>query len=714
VTEAAREPLPLRSAALHLLVLSTFAIAQPLFDQLGPSPAFFAAHEIGRWGMIAFALVVLLVPPLVLVAIEGLARLALPDRVAEALHLFFVGALFALFALGIVRRAGWAPLPTFLLSALVGVAAAAVYRRFVGVRSALSVLAFAPVLFTFLFLFTSNSASLVTSGDTQVWDAKSTFRPPIVLVTFDAFPSEMLNDGAGKIDARRFPNFARLAGTATWYPNATNVHENTSFSIPSILDGQVPDPSDDPTVQGHPNNLFTLLGHTYDIRSSEEVTNLCPPGVCERPNEGSAGDKISLLADDVFVVYQYLVAPKNLRESLPSIDDRWRNFRDDQASSGDGVNPDKGKVLAALADGGRPERFRTAVDAIAPGSQPTLDFIHPLLPHEPLEYLPSGQRYQAGEERDPSLDGPESYDNAFLTDQGYQRHLLQAGFADGLLGQLIDRLRAQGMWDDALVVITADHGVSFRVKPGPAPPFVPGRLGYRRELTPENAQDVGMVPLFVKYPGQKAGKEDPAWGRTIDILPTIADVLGIELPFKVDGTSLRAPRPVPTELSFRRTKGETITVEVAALQRQRKAALARQVSLLGTTWADAYEIGPRPELIGRAVSSLRALPAGSVRAEVAASDRFDDVDPNASFSPTHVTGSLTGGDPAGLELAFAVNGRIVSTGVSFDDVGPSGRNFSSLLPPAALRAGANELAVYALRAEGGSFGLVPLGTAGGG
>lgn len=714
MSEAAREPLPLRSAALHLLVLSTFAIAQPLFDRLGPNPAFFAAHEVGRWGLIEFALVLLLVPPLVLIAIEGLVRLALPDRASDAVHLFLIGALFALFALGIVRRAGWAPLPTFVFSALLGVAAAMAYRRFSGVRSTLSVLGFAPVLFTVMFLLFSNSASLVTAGDARVWDAKSTLRPPIVVVTFDTFPSSMLMDADGRIDAGRFPNFAKLAGTGTWYPNASNVHENTSFSIPSILDGQVPEPGDDPTVQGHPNNLFTLLGNTYEIRTSEEVTNLCPPGVCERPNEGSTGDKVSLLADDVLVLYEYFLAPEAMREDLPAIDDRWRNFRDDEASGGDGVDPDKGKVLKALADGGRPERFRGAVSAIESRSQPTLDFIHPLLPHEPLEYLPGGRRYQAGEQRDPSLDGPETYDNAFLSDQAYQRHLLQAGFADGLLGQLIERLESQGLWDKALVVVTADHGASFRVKPDPAPPFVPGRLGYRRELTTENAQDVGMVPLLIKYPGQREGREDPAWARAIDVLPTIADVLGIELPFEVDGSSLRTPRPAPAELTFRRSKGEQVKVDVAALQRQRKEALARQVELLGTTWEDAYKIGPHAGLIGRTVRSLKTLPAGRLRAEVAAADRFDDVDPDATLSPTHVTGALSGGDPAGHDLAFALNGTIVSTGVSFDDVGPSGRNFSSLFSPAALRTGANKLEIFALDTAAGGVRLVPLGSAGGG
>ena len=295
-------------------------------------------------------------------------------------------------------------------------------------------LGLAPILFGFLFLFTSNASSLVTSGDARVWDARGSSSPPIVVVSFDAFPVQMLMDEDAHIDAGRFPNFARFARGGTWYPNATNVHENTVFSVPSILDGKVPEPGQEPTVQDHPDNLFTLLGNTYEMRVSEEATNLCPARLCERPNDPGGTARLTQLADDASIVYSYLVAPDALRERLPSINDRWRNFRD---SEGRGQALPRNGVVARLAGGERPQRFRGSVAAMRAGRRPTLDFIHTLLPHEPLEYLPAGQRYRPGAERDPSLDGPPSYDNAFLTDQAFQRHLLQVGYVDRLLGELM-------------------------------------------------------------------------------------------------------------------------------------------------------------------------------------------------------------------------------------------------------------------------------------
>jgi hypothetical protein len=695
-------------AGVHLLAISSLAVAQPLLDVLGRNPAFFAAHNVTRWGVVAFALVVLLGPGLILLGIEAAVTLA-HRRAAAVVHLVAMGGLSALFALTIVRRLGWAPAPTFAVSAALGALLAAAYARAAAVRSVCSVLGLAPILFGVLFLFTSKASSLVTAGDPHLWNARPASPAPIVVVSFDALPVQLLMDDDSRINARRFPNFARFARSATWYPNATIVHENTVFSVPSILDGKVPEPGQEPTVQDHPTNLFTLLGHTYEMRVSEDATNLCPARLCERPNDRGATARLSLLADDASVVYQHLVAPDALRARLPPINDRWRNFRDSpDTRRGQAAPPNQ--VIARLVGGERPQRFRGSIAAIRAGRRPTLDFMHVLLPHEPLEYLPTGQRYQAGRLRDSDLGGPPSYDNEFLTDQALQRHLLQLGFVDELVGELIARLRQTGLWDRALVVLVADHGISFRVKPTPAPPFVVGRLGYRRELTPDNAEDIVTIPLLVKYPGQRQGRIDAKWARTIDVLPTIADALGIRLPFRVDGRSLRAPLPLPTTLEFQRSDGSRIRIDRATLERRKAQSLARQTALLGTTWADVYRIGPHPELIGKAVSALSMLPKGSLSAAVEDAGKLARVDLESSDSPSHIAGRLTGADPAGRELAFALNGRIVSTGRSFAALGPHQLNFSSMLPPDAFRPGVNRLEIYELTRSG----LVPLGGAPGG
>ena len=700
--------LSLPRAGLHLIAIASLAVALPLLDVLGRYPAFFAAHNVTRWGVVAFALVVLLGPALCLFGIEVVATLA-DRRAGYVVHLVWIGALSALLALTFVRRLGWAPAPTFAVSVALGALFAVAYARAGAVRSVCSVLGLAPLVIAVMFLFASKASSLVTAGEPRLWNARAASAVPIVMVVLDALPVQLLMDDQSRIDRRRFPSFARFARGATWYPNATTVHENTVFSVPSILDGKVSEDGQEPTVQDHPENLFTLLGNSYEMRVSEEATNLCPARLCERPNDRGATARLTLLADDASVVYGYLVAPDALRERLPPINDRWRNFRD-SPDTGRVQSLDRNQVIARLVGGERPQRFQTAVDAIRPGRRPTLDFMHVLLPHEPLEYLPTGQRYQAV--AGSGLNGPASYDNAFLTDQALQRHLLQLGFVDRLLAQLIARLRRTGLWDRAMVIVVADHGISFRTKATPAPPFAVGELGYRRELTAENAHDIVPVPLLVKYPRQRHGEIDPKWARTIDLLPTITDVLGIRLPFRVDGRSLRPPRPVPPALRFYRSDGTTITIDRATLERRRAQSLARQVALLGNTWATAYRIGPHRELVGRAVAALPALPRGRLSAAIADAQHLANVEPDSSYSPSHIAGTLGGADPNGRELAFAVNGRIVSTGRSFAALGPHRLNFSTMLPLRAFRRGANRIDIYEIAPSRGRLGLVPLGSAG--
>ena len=97
---------------------------------------------------------------------------------------------------------------------------------------------------------------------------------------FDEFPvsSLMLADGA--IDATRYPNFARLAREATWYPHATSANETTTQAVPAILTGISSRHPGLPTLADHPDNLFTLLGWRYTLRVTEEVTRLCPIRYC--------------------------------------------------------------------------------------------------------------------------------------------------------------------------------------------------------------------------------------------------------------------------------------------------------------------------------------------------------------------------------------------------------------------------------------------------
>src|SRR3954452_16379042 len=107
----------LRVAALHLFVLSAFAVAQPLFDLLGRNAEFFGARGSTGLDVVLFALTLLLVPPAFLLALEAIV----PHRGRSAVHAFFVAGLAGLIVLQAIRAAG---APGWLLVAVAALAGA--------------------------------------------------------------------------------------------------------------------------------------------------------------------------------------------------------------------------------------------------------------------------------------------------------------------------------------------------------------------------------------------------------------------------------------------------------------------------------------------------------------------------------------------------------------------------------------------------------------
>ena len=175
----------------------------------------------------------------------------------------------------------------------------------------LTVLSPVPIIFVAIFLVRAPLGEL----NVHRQDAVDRRRPSTPCRScsscFDEFAEPTLMGPNHLIDAGRFPNFAALAATSTWYRNANSVHEHTPDAVPAILTGQNPVPGALPVAQDHPDNIFTLLGSRYGIDAYESVTQLCPNQLCERRGDSFAG-RITSLADDLEVVYGDLVLPKQL------------------------------------------------------------------------------------------------------------------------------------------------------------------------------------------------------------------------------------------------------------------------------------------------------------------------------------------------------------------------------------------------------------------
>jgi Sulfatase len=685
----------------HLAALSAFAFAQPLFDLLDDSADFFAVRGSPRWEIVAFALGVVLVPPAVLLAVEVLA--ALVSRVfAWAIHLVFVAGLAGLVVLQVLKReTSLASTATLLaLAVAAGAAAALLYARFAPVRSFLTVLSPAPLVFLVLFLFVSPVSDLTFARGAEVRLANVEAGAPVVMVVFDELPVTDLLTAEGEIDAGRFPSFARLARESTWFRNTTTVSAGTTRAVPAIMTGRYAQAASPPVFAEHPRNIFTLLGGDYRMNVHEIATDLCPEELCQGRNREDV--RSASLASDVSIAYLHLVAPPRLEESLPSITSGWLNFGGDtdvtaeliaDAAADAAASPapptprTRGLTRRERAER-RQQRERLVPDprgrdfvgfaaSLRPTAGPALNFVHVGLPHLPWRRFPSG--------RQSTVDLVVRPGWHFL----YRRHMLQVGYVDRLLGDLLARLDETGLYESSLVVVTADHGISFRPH------------GSHRATTPDNLQDLAFVPLFVKAPGQREGAVRDYHVQTVDILPTIADILDIHIPWRIDGRSaLTDPHRDTVRMAHIYRLSDyrpPETTPYASLLERKEAAVARKVGLVGAgDWSSLFVSAAYRPLLGRPVATL---PVGGPSGDHAAiSDEatralLERYDPALPFVPSPLTGRIAGdGAREGRTLAVAVNGRIAAVAVTYavyDNI-----HFAALAPESAFRFGRNEVDVY--------------------
>jgi len=667
-------------AALELTALVALAVSRPVLDSFGRSPETFVARGADTATIVWFGLAVALVPALA-VSLVGLASRALGGTVRGWAHLGLVAVAggVAVWRLGrdVTGRPGGALL-LVAAGAVGGVVLAAVRWRLPSSSTFLRFAGLASVVFLVQFLLMSPTATLVT-GDGPQLDAEvaagvsaslSDDPPDVVVVVFDALPTESLLDGTGQIDAELYPRFAELAEMSTWYRNDTAVAPYTTEALPAVLTGRYPNPDYNAYPPPDPENLFTLLGGTYDLHVREQVTRLCPTDLCRvRPTGG-------------------------LRRLLGDAADLWgKGATDDESDAG-------GSSLPAVMGSNRYEDATTWIDQqrFGTGGRPDLYFYHSVLPHDVWQFLGDGTRYQADEH--PTGFFGLGWTRAGAT-VGRQRHQLQLQTADRLLGRLLDRLRAADSLDDTLLVVTADHGQAF----------VPGEPW--RTLSAGNAHQIMWTPLLVKEPGQASGRVSDDDVRAIDVVPTIADLLGVEIPWRVDGVPAATAgdaegRGGPTKL-FDDSEGNTLRAEEGEPRVEVPAREPFEL-VLGTDPVEGegpdgiWKRTEHGELFGRSVERLDVGTPDAETITVPDLGAVDDVDLDDPL-PLEVVGHTD--LPEGTVVAYALNGVVGAVTAVEPGVVPDRQLAHGFLPPDLFVAGANELTAYVVDGPPGGETLRP-------
>lgn len=178
-----------------------------------------------------------------------------------------------------------------------------------------------------------------------------------------------------------------------------------------------------------------------------------------------------------------------------------------------------------------------------------VDFFDPHEPWNAPEYLV--RRY------DPDYDGTPMIHPNYGPDADYTpeelrnlwaHYAAEAELVDRWVGRVLQKIDDLQLWDDSIVVVTSDHGMSVGDHE---------RTG-KSNIHPTDARfwpiypEIGHVPFLIAGGEVPQGKRAEVLGQPIDILPTVTELAGVELdpPQPLEGKSL-VPCLVGSDTSHR-------------------------------------------------------------------------------------------------------------------------------------------------------------------
>ena len=178
----------------------------------------------------------------------------------------------------------------------------------------------------------------------------------------------------------------------------------------------------------------------------------------------------------------------------------------------------KGKIIGwGLAD---KEMFTQSFDMFDT-SKPFYNFYITLSSHHPFNYFDDDNSFNAGE----------------YSDNLVGRYMKAVHYADEALGSFIDELKQKGLYDNSVLVIYGDH--SAVQKEYDQIQALGKIIGYKDSNF--NWSALQKVPCIIHYPGMKETGTISKIGGEIDLLPTIANLMGIEAPYALGKDLFNSP-----------------------------------------------------------------------------------------------------------------------------------------------------------------------------
>jgi hypothetical protein len=314
--------------------------------------------------------------------------------------------------------------------------------------------------------------------------------------------------------------------------------------------------------------------------------------------------------------------------------------------------------------------------------------LHILLPHRIWEYLPSGKIYDPFEIENIALITTTTWENETVLKESYQRLLLQVQFLDGLIGELIQKLKKENLYDSSMIILVGDHGIGLT------------EGAELRKVQKKNYPEMLWVPLFIKYPDQQMGRTFDWNVETVDILPTIAEILDFSIPWKVDGFSLvknAPPRTIKSSFLSNQRVRRNFSPDLKQIQR----SVDRKIRWFGEeTSVNLFFPGTDQFLMGR--SSASNVSTVDARIEIHKAERFKNLDLDASFIPALLSGTIESAQLGTnrMTIAVALNGTFQATGETRPLRRKGIHSFRMMLPESGFVKGDNRVELFLRDAHG--------------
>ena len=624
------------------LALSTVAVAQPILDLYGHNTTVFSAAKLSRLEVVAFLLIVALVPALCAALLDVFSR-GFGTKVNEATRLCLVSGFSLLLGFATARWAHFdRNISAIGLAVIFAVAIPYAYDKYKSVREWSRWLSFVTLAVVGTAIVQLQPILLQTDGptnDTVIGDKDIS----VLQIILDEFPAYALLGPDGSINAERFPGFAALADGSTWYRNSVAVSNFTHQAVPAIMSSTYPSQAGGPFLAQYPKNIFTVFAGKIKVAGIEPVTSLCPRKVC-----GTAGptngifdaERFTYFLRDAGYVYGQRVLPKAIRKYVPSIEGTWGGF---------GAVADKFKDSFDVGALTQVDAIARAANDLVSDPNPRVQVIHALVPHAPWRLTPDERVAPLSPAI--STSNPDSEDG--VRDE-YQTFIHQLGAADAEILALIQTLKSNNRWDSTMIVLTADHGISFL-------PTLPQR--HTDFVETDQADDIFRIPTFVKYPNQKVGSVSDCAISNLDLLPTILDVKRVTTSWEFEGKSVASTCPEGRE---RRVVSATGESTVMAGGFETLVARADHYSTVVSDFGSMREVaavGASAELVGLEIDASQIAPE-VLKWTLNQKKMFNDVSTKRGAKvPSLVTGIITlnGTLDEGVEGVIAIDG--VAAGV---------------------------------------------------